>query len=183
MAQPPVVAPASRDPLVLSFWNLIECHMLSALRRHHRVRLGSLQTSIRYAERELGIDRLLLSQQLLTTGGKLFLEHYSQLVDIPASAQLALTRLFDDHLERVEWDEHQLPVRLFPFLSSSLDTQRPVAIDPAIAFGRPTIHRQGISSVAITVRIDAGETVEELARDYDLESWEIDAAIRCEQAA
>ena len=43
--------------------------------------------------------------------------------------------------------------------------------------------RQGIATGIIAERIDAGETVEELARDYDLSPSEIEEAVLYELAA
>ena len=78
----------------------------------------------------------------------------------------------------------QYPIRLFPFLSSTADSpERPIAIDPQIAFGRPIVVRKSITTQAIADRIDAGETVEELALDYGLEPREIEEAVLYERAA
>jgi uncharacterized protein (DUF433 family) len=92
--------------------------------------------------------------------------------------------MFDEHLKRVQWGESRLPVRLFPFLSSSAETAaRPIAIDPRIAFGRPIVARKSISTQVIADRIDAGESVAELASDYGLEPTEIEEAVLYERAA
>jgi hypothetical protein len=49
-----------------------------------------------------------------------------------------MRRLFDEHLKRVEWDSSKFPVRLYPFLWAAAPTEeRPIVIDPRIAFGRP----------------------------------------------
>jgi uncharacterized protein (DUF433 family) len=56
------------------------------------------------------------------------------------------------------------------------DSSRPIAIDPHVAFGRPVVQRAGISTVAIANRIDAGETVADLAADYSLSAEEIEQA-------
>ena len=60
---------------------------------------------------------------------------------------------------------------------------KPIAIDPQIAFGRPIVARRGVSTQAIADRIDAGETVEELASDYGLARAEIEEAVLYERAA
>ena len=60
---------------------------------------------------------------------------------------------------------------------------KPIAIDPTIAFGRPVVRRIGVSTRAIAERIDAGETVDELAADYDLSPTEIEEAVLYERAA
>ncbi len=180
----PLIRPPSRQPPNLSFLNLIEAHVLRSLRTEHGVSLKSLRKALSYAERHLDIERLLLNKQLCTEAGKVFLEQYGKLIELSASGQLAMRKVFEEHLKRLEWGELQFPIRLYPFLSSSSNsTARPIAIDSQIAFGRPIIVRKGVSTQAIADRIDAGETVNELALDYDLKPLEIEEAVLYERAA
>src|SRR5262245_24489078 len=48
----PLIQPARRKPSTLSFWNLVEVHVLRSLRTEHGVRLSDLRKAIRFAERE-----------------------------------------------------------------------------------------------------------------------------------
>jgi uncharacterized protein (DUF433 family) len=179
----PLIRPADRGPPPqLSFWNLIEAHVLRSLRSEHGVALKELRSAIEYAQRTLKIDRLLLREDLRTHAGDVFLEHYGKL-KLNASGQLAMRKLFEEHLKRVEWDQWKFPVRLYPFVSSDVSAPKPIAIDPAIAFGRPVIARVGVSTGTIAERLDAGESVEALAKDYDLQQAEIEQAVVYERAA
>lgn len=181
---PPLLRPASKRPPLLSFSNLIEAHVLRALRTEHGVPVKALRGALAYAEKELSIGRLLLRPELSAEAGKIFLDRYGQLIELTASGQLAMKQLFDQHLKRVEWDGSKFPVRLYPFLSARSPSEaRPIVIDPRIAFGRPVVQRKGVSTLAIAERIDAGETVEDVAADYDLKSSEIEQAILYERAA
>src|SRR5262245_39992855 len=167
---PPLMRPASRRPPLLSFSNLIEAHVLRSLRTEHGVPVKALRSALAYAERELGIDRLLLRPELRTQAGKVFLDRYGKLIELTASGQLAMRRLFAEHLKRVEWDSSRFPVRLYPFLSEAAPSdERPIIIDPRIAFGRPVVQRKGISTSIIAARIDAGESVGDIAADYELD--------------
>lgn len=179
----PLIKPASKQPPLLSFYNLIEAHVLRSLRTEHGVAIGELRSAITYAERKLDIERLLLSKDLRTHAGQVFLDEYGKLINLSASGQLAMRRLLEDHLKRVEWDEWQFPVRLYPYVSAEPTTERPIAIDPAIAFGRPVVIRVGIATEAIVERIDAGETIAALAEDYDLKPAEVEEAVLYERAA
>ena len=136
----PLIRPASRKPPLLSFWNLIEAHVVRSLRTDHGVSVKELRSALAYAEKELGIERLLLREELRTEAGKVFLERYGALIELSASGQLAMRRLLAEHLKRVEWDSARFPVRLYPFLSAEAPTEAcPIAIDPAIAFRPPVI--------------------------------------------
>ncbi|MEO8452268.1 MAG: DUF433 domain-containing protein [Gemmatimonadota bacterium] len=179
-----LIKPASKQPTLLSFWNLVEAHVLRALRTDHGVALRAVRQALTYAEKSMKIDRLLLRNELRTDAGQLFLQRYGQLINLSASDQLAMRKLFDKHLKRVEWDQWQFPVRLYPFVSSETETiVMPIAIDSTIAFGRPVVKRLGISTSTIADRIDAGESVSELAGDYDLSIAEIEQAVLYERAA
>lgn len=180
----PLISPASRRPLLLSFRNLVEAHVLRSLRTDHGVSVTELRLALEYAEKHLNIERLLLRKELCTDAGRVFLERYGELIDLSASGQLAMRHLFDEHLKRVEWDEWKFPVRLYPFLSKDTPShERSIAIDPQIAFGRPVVLRMGISTSVIAERIDAGETPAALSADYDLSPSEIEQAVIYEHAA
>lgn len=178
----PLIHPPKKQPSLLTFWNLIEAHVLRSLRTEHGVSIKAVREALHYAERAEKIERLLLRKDLRTDAGKLFLEKYGELIDLSASGQLAMRKLFEEHLKRVDWDEWQFPVRLYPFVSGDSD-RRPIAIDPKIAFGRPVVLRAGVSTGIIAERIDAGETVADLADDYNLSPSEIEEAIVYECAA
>lgn len=180
----PLIRPARRQPLQLSFFNLIEAHVLRALRTEHGVALAELRKALAYAEKKLQLDRLLLSPELRTHAGQVFLDRYAELINLSASGQLALRKVLEAHLQRVEWDEWKFPVRLYPYVDTSQRAaERPIAIDPKVAFGRPIVERAGISTAAIADRIDAGESVDSLSEDYDLTRDEIEQAVLYSRAA
>lgn len=146
--------------------------------------MREVRQALRYAEEALGVERLLLRGELCSEGGELFLDRYGALINLSASGQLAMRKVFGQHLRRVEWDTFQMPIRLYPFVSrdeASLDHL--IAIDPRIAFGRPIVLRKAVSTHVIAERIDAGETIGAIAVDYDLEPAEVEEAVVYERAA
>ena len=180
----PLIRPASRKPSLLSFSNLIEAHVLRALRMDHGVSVKAVRQAVEYAERTLAIERLLLRRELSSEAGQVFLDQYGKLINLSASGQLAIREVWRAHLRRVEWDDQRFPTRLHPFVGADAERPRmPIAIDPAISFGRPIVVSRGISTAAIVGRIDAGETVAELAADYDLSNEDIEDAVLYERAA
>ena len=179
----PLIRVARSIPPALSFYNLVETHVLRSLRTEHGVALQELRKAIKFAESALRIDRLLLSRDLCTHAGKVFLDKYGALINLSASGQLAMRRMFEEHLKRVEWDDFKFPIRLYPYVGTQASGSRHIVIDPTIAFGRPIVLRAGVSTGAIAERIDAGESVEALAEDYGLQPEEIEEAVLCERAA
>ena len=178
-----LIKPAHGRPPTLSFYNLIEAHVLRALRTEHGVSIKALRSSIAYAERTLSVERLLLREDLRTRGGTVLLEHYGELIDLSKSGQIAMRKVFEEHLARVEWDRWRFPVRLYPYPTEVRDDRRPIAIDANVAFGRPVLVSRGVSTYAIAERLDAGESVEDLAADYDLTPADIEQAALYERAA
>src|SRR5262245_31742716 len=49
----PLIHPPQRQPPTLSFWNLIEAHVLRSLRTHHGVSIRAVREALSYAERSL----------------------------------------------------------------------------------------------------------------------------------
>lgn len=72
-------------------------------------------------------------------------------------------------------------MRLYPFTRKrTLEEPRSIVIDPFISFGRPVLAGTGISTAIVTERFKAGETLDDLAKDYERSLLEIQEAIRCE---
>jgi len=179
--------PVRSEPLIkagdlLSFSNLIEAHILRALRREEDVRMSFLRTALALAESEYHIERLLLSEQLRAAPGEVLLEYYGKLINLGRAGQLALRHFFDAHLKRIEWDA-QGPEQFFPGFVSVLapakeEIPRLIVINPSISFGKPVLaSNRGIRVAAIVSRIDAGEDEDAVAQDYRIERREVDAAI------
>ncbi len=182
----PLITPPADADGRLSFNNLVEIHVLRALRTRHRAPLVHVRTALEYAAHELDVERLLLHPALKTTGGELFLERYGKLINLSRSGQIALEGTLERYLARIERDEMSMPVRLFPIYREvrvpSAD-QPAVAIDPKISFGRPILHPSCVSTAVITQRVDAGEDLDEIAQDYGIRVEDIEAAVVYEQAA
>jgi uncharacterized protein (DUF433 family) len=145
--------------------------------------LGAVRQALAYAERELRIEHLLLREELRTSGGELFLDRYGELVNLSASGQLAARMLFEAHLARVEWGRMRSAIRLYPFLFGEAVGEKPIIIDPTIAFGRPVVGGAFVSTRTILERIDAGESVKDVAADYELTVQAVEEAVLFERAA
>jgi uncharacterized protein (DUF433 family) len=180
----PLIRPAGPQGVRLSFTNLVEAHVLRALRTQHGVPIHAVRTAIGYAESTLRISRLLLSEELRTHAGELFLDHLGHLINLSKSGQLAIRVVLEAYLQRVERDEQSIPLRLYPFITgSTANGVKTVVIDPSTGFGRPTVAGHGVATRILAQRIDAGESVEALAADYDIPRQAIEEAIVFEQAA
>ena len=166
----------------LSFLNMVELHTLKALRRANEVSLGSIRNALAYAEKELGIERLLLSDELRTYGGEVYLKYLENTINLSKGVQIAIRGILERYLKRVERDESLVPIKLYPDFEGVVD-RRPVVIDPRVSFGKPTVSETGIHTAVIAQRIYAGEPIEDLAEDYNLSPELIEEVVRYEKAA
>lgn len=181
--EPVIEKPVPDDPR-LSFTNLIEAHVLRSLRTVHDVSMSAVREALTVAEREFGIKRLLIHRQLRTSAGELFLDEYRRLVTLSRSQQLVMREMFARYLERIEYDEADLPREFYPLTHGPRsDSPRIIALTPYVSFGRPVVLRRGISTEAIRSRFDAGESLQHIAEDYGLEPDEVEEAVTYEVAA
>jgi uncharacterized protein (DUF433 family) len=175
-------------PTLLSFLNLVEIHVLAAIRRKHSVPMPKVRAAIDYLTKisDHPADRkhALISRRLETDGLDLFIQRYGELVNISRNGQIAMKEVLSAALRRIERDDKGMPIKLFPFTRSDLKSAPTmIVIDPSVSAGRPVIVGTGLATEVIAERYKAGESIEELARDYDRERDEIEEAVRCELQA
>jgi uncharacterized protein (DUF433 family) len=171
----------------LSFINLVEAHILAAIRRRYGVRLGNVRRALDYVNRQFRVEHPLVDQAFQTDGRDLFVERYGGLINASREGQQAMKEIIGVYLKRIERDSVGLPIRLYPF---TRDTQaetvpsdpRVVVMNPSVSFGRPVIVGTGIPVSSIYERYRAGDSVADLANDFRLDTSAIEEAIRCEAA-
>lgn len=146
--------------------------------------MPEIRTALDYAERHFGINRLLIREDLKAAPGSFFLEKFGQLINLGRAGQLAMRRVLDSHLEGIEHDLQGLPCRLYPRRTDhSLESPKLIVINPRVSFGRPVLVSRSVTTASIADRIDAGDTIEEVARDYGLANDEVEEAIIYERVA
>ena len=180
-----VLTPAAGGRGRLSFVNVIEAHILDALRKEHRVSLQKVRQALRFLQDAFPSAHPLIDHRFATDGLDLFVDKYSALICVSREGQLGIRQVLEAYLQRVEWDEKGAPARLFPYTHAlkGVDTPRFVVIDPRISFGQPVLATSSIPTSVIAQRYKAGESILELAHDYDRPQEEIEEAIRLELAA
>ena len=182
----PLIHPPS--PGMLSFFNLVEAHILLSTRKHHGLTMPAIRHAMDYVAEQFPSPHPLLTERFLTDGKDLFIRKLEQTIDVTKRGQLGMGPVLDLYLRRVERDQSQLPMRLFPLRagwvgSAGQEPPRVVVIDPAISSGTPVVYRTGIMAKILAGRFRAGEGIEELARDYGLQNSEIEEVIRYAPAA
>jgi len=177
----PVIRVPKKRPTMLSFVNLVEAHVLDAIRREHRIPLDRVRAAIDYLRNEFGSDHPLADHRLETDGLDLFVQKYGQLINISRAGQTAMRQLLEAYLRRIDRDAFGAAIRLYPFTRKGEgDQPRLIVIDPLVSFGRPVLAGSGVPTSIIAERYKAGDSIEELASDYNREPLDIEEAIRCE---
>ena len=166
---------------VLSFVNMVEAHVLEATRRQENIALDKVRVAVTFLEREYHSRHPLADHQFETDGLDLFIQKAGLLINLTQAGQLAMRDIVAAYLRRVERDVKGLPIRLYPFTRKrEREEPRAVVIDPFISFGRPVLAGTGIATAVLAERFKAGESVEDLAKDYGRTALDIQEALRCE---
>ncbi len=181
--EPVITLPQSPpdSPTLLSFISLTEAHVLRAIRRDHKIALPKVREALTYLTTQSPSEHPLVVQEFETDGLDLFITRYGQLINITKDGQLTMRQTIQAYLRRIERDPHGFPLRLYPFTRSEpIENVRTIVIDPYVSFGRPVLAGTGIVTAIIAERYRAGESIDELARDYRRSRQEIEEALRCE---
>jgi uncharacterized protein (DUF433 family) len=166
----------------LNFLELLEAYTIQTLRSRHRLPMRKIKQAIAYlkatgetyplARHDLGFE---------TDGVNLFVDRMGLLVSASERGQLAWRDVLQVFLQRVDYDAEGLALRFYPFTRDfRTDGPKSIVIDPAVCFGRPSIAGRGIATAMVASRYKAGESVAELAGDYDCAAELIEEAIRAE---
>ena len=176
-----VIVPDDGKGSLLSFQNLVEIHVLSSL-RGYEIPLPRIREAIGFMRKQFATDHPLADIQLLADGTDIFAHMLDAFIAVTRGGQVALKPVIEKYLHRIERDEKGLLLRLYPFLDAKR-SGRLIAIDPHRKFGRPYLVDAGVETSVIVSRHRAGESVAELARDFNTTKASIEGALLFENAA
>ncbi len=174
-------APASRNPPILSFSNLIEAFVLASMRQVHGVSMPRVRKALKYVGDKLGYARPLIHAGFRTDGVSLFVQQADRLLNVSADGQTVLRDILDASLQRIDW-EGGFAARLYPSVRGGDFAHEPktIVVDPRRGFGQPSIAGTGIEARIVASRYRAGESILLLAKDYGVAQEQVEDAIRCE---
>jgi uncharacterized protein (DUF433 family) len=179
----PVLTLPDPDRPVLSFINLVEAHVLAAIRRRYQISFPKVRSAVLFLKKHFHTKHPLADHEFTTDGISLFIQHLGSFINVTQEGQLAIRQLLELYLHRIERDPKGIPIKLFPFTREpEAEEPRAVVIDPYLSFGRPVLAGTGIATVIVAERYKAGETISDLASDYGRTTSDIEEAIRCELA-
>lgn len=178
----PVIRPADPKRIGLSFSNLVEAYVLTAIRRKHAIGLPTIRKGLDLLVDKLGAKRPLLEEQFATKGTDLLVERFGQIINLSRNLQIEMADMIRAYLDRVERDPKGLPIKLYPFTRSQPVREQPrtVVIDPRVAFGRPVLLGTAVPTAVLAEQFKAGDVPAILAKEYGANEEAVWDAIRCE---
>lgn len=171
--RPPVI---QREPEVsgVSFAELIE---LVAVREFRDLgfSLPALRRLIDTC-REVFMEPYPLSALSFKTGGRdIFVDKHGVLHDVLRQrGQLAWKEVLDPFLARLDYRDGYA-CRWWP-----LGRSRPIVVDPEYGYGLPVIQDSGVRTELVRERMEAGDSIQQIADDFNEDPARIEAAIQFE---
>jgi len=165
----------------LSYLQLIEIGVVAAMRRAG-VKLNTIRDARAYLVSEIKSEFPFAQYRFKTDGTSLFMG-YEQIVGksgigkliVPNKhGQLAWNHILRKRLREFEYDKKRGTVSRWKVGGAT----SPVEIDPRIAFGAP--HVGGIATWVLRERWNSGESLEDIAEDFDLSVSLVEAALHFE---
>ncbi len=177
----PALQLADKKTGFVSFVGLAEAYVLSSLRRQYDIPLQRIRSAVAYLKSSFDSEHPLVQHDFKTDGVDLFIEHLGDIINASKYGQTAMADIVSLYLSRIEYGRDGIAERLYPFTrTDQRDEPKLILIDPRVGFGRPMIGNSGIATFSVAERFKAGESVEELAEDFERDVEEIEAAIRSE---
>jgi uncharacterized protein (DUF433 family) len=180
----PLIQRPNPDLPQLSFTNLVEAHVLRTIRDGYQVKLDKVRTALDYMIQQFDTIHPLVMKRFQTDGVDLFVDEMGRLVNASRSGQLTLRDTLKGLLTRVEWDVNGLATRFFPIIEFPSIKALPypkndkiIFLDPSIRFGKPVIAAKGVPTNIIVELFDAGDSIEDIADEYDCTPLQIETAI------
>jgi hypothetical protein len=94
----PLIRLDANDRRALSFLNLVEAHVLAAIRRQDHVPLPKVRQALAYVSGKLNTDRPLANANFRTDSADLFLERLGALINVTREGQTGMADVIRDHL-------------------------------------------------------------------------------------
>jgi len=166
----PLIDLAGPEHKLLSFYNLAEAHVLRST-TEGGVPLRNVRRALEYIREAIPGEHPLLSHAFEVSGKEVFISHLGATVNATRHGQIAMRKILEEYLKRIERDMAGMPIRVFPIHSKRTE------IHPMFSSGKPVVRGKGIMISVLWGRKNTGESVTEIAKDYDLTQREVQEAI------
>lgn len=174
------VEPEKRGWPSVPFVAVVEAYVLRSLRD-----LGLQKKTIREAasevRREFKTPYALATKRICTDGIDIFVHYADNEIARARDGQLPIAEFIKDYLRYITWDASdefpdRLRLRQYP-------DDAAVIIDPRFGWGSPVVESSKVPVDAVVNLWLAGESIKEVAYEYDMTSLQVEAICRAARAA
>ena len=173
----------------IPFVGLAEAYVLSFLRKRG-ISMQRIRRAVDALKKENSIDHALASKRLFTDKFDLFYEYEEENKDRadlklvrPYDGQTVIVSVIEDLLELITYadDEDKYARRLRIDRYGEVN----VVVDPEMSFGMPIFADIGVRLCDVLGRVEAGEDLSAVARDYDISEAKVRTVwdVECSKAA
>lgn len=170
----PIIRAKSTGSRIVTWGEFVEAALLRQYRRKHQVPMTELRAVIDRLRDHLGVPYPLAHFKPFVGPGQRLLLEVQEAAGLPgefwlvaiADGQPTLTAPSETYVEKVEWED-DLAVGWRP----AADPRSPVRMRPDERFGLPSIG--GIKTEVIWEHLEADETFDEVAEQFDLTTDEV----------
>jgi uncharacterized protein (DUF433 family) len=168
----------SQSSTPFSFINLIEAHILVGMRRTHQVPMQKIKIALDWMKKEYNTAHPLAELNLETDGYNVFVRDQGDTINASRRGQVTFREIIARYLKRIERDDYLVPLRFYPFPNDN--SPKTVVMDPEVVFGRPVIVGTRITTLMVYERFTGGESLNDIAHDYNLPFLDVEEALKCE---
>src|SRR5260370_26628135 len=179
------IAGGDLDTPLLSFRDVAQAYYIDLVRRRFSLSPAKTREVLLEASKETKRQYPLLQKNILVFFKHILMKKAATrkqsraLIDLTQHRQLAMWDVVKPFATRVEWNRRGQLVRIFPsrLWKGPNDPRTPLSIDPEIMSGRLIETGTRIPVQVVLQRNLAGETVNQIAKDYKLPTSAINQAI------
>jgi uncharacterized protein (DUF433 family) len=167
----PLIHLADDENGLLSFYNLVEAHILRFTTEKKNLPLQNVRKALDFVQEAFPGPHPLLTHEFETSGKEMFVTSLGTTLNATAYGQSIMRGILEKYLERIPRDAAGLPARVFPINSKRL------AIDPYFSSGKPIVRDRGITASILWGRHRSGEDFAQIGKDYGIDASEVKEAI------
>jgi uncharacterized protein (DUF433 family) len=167
----PLIDLADKKNGLLSFYNLVEAHILRFTTEERGLPLRNVRKALDFLQEKFPDSHPLLTHTFETSGKELFITALGTTLNASAYGQSVMREILEKYLKLIPRDDMGLPIRVFPIHSKRL------AIDPYFSSGKPIVRDRGITASVLWGRYKSGEGFDQIGNDYGIGEAEVKEAI------
>lgn len=170
----PPITPGTTEAGAVSFLDVVEIVAIGGL-KEAGFSTRAIRQIVRNCQEILGVQRPLTTLKLKTGGRDVFIDQGSVLLEVGRRKRMqAWDEVLAPFLDTLDYT-HEVASRWWP-----LGRDVPIIVDPNYGHGLPVIAGSGVRTEIIRERAEAGDLIQQIASDFNLDCTEVERALQFE---